>query len=1062
MKSREGLRSASLVEDIQQPERFALYRPTRRSLPILKAVMEPGGVTMVVAAYGTGKSMAAGVAAIAVRNTEDDRRTLEALHEAFGRVDGDFVATLREGADPEVRGAVVILTGYVEDPLGEISTALGLEDRPKSVEGLAKAMRGRAYDRVSIVWDEFGRHLEGLVGNGRSKDLDFVQRLAERVSRATAPTMSLTLLLHQNLLAYAARLGETSRNEWRKVEGRFRTLRIVEDSREIYQMVADMVMTMRPAAPSRPKVGPEIVSAVLAAGWFDKLDDRQALTSMLSSAAPLTPGALQILPYLIARIGQNERTMFSFLREADLLVTIGVEEVYLAFAEAMRTDVGIGGSYRRYIETESARSRAENQLERELLAAACIYQLGAGGERQRLSRSMLELAVWRQDLDGGSITQAVDSLLAKKLLIWRQHTDDVSIWHGADIDVSQRIREERERLASDFDLKAFLQSRFPPPKLRATGHNARFGVNRFFEGHYLSPNEILTGSVPSHDGHQGSVVYVIAGNQDELDAVSRHLTSQSNSPVGVIYVLPDRPLELENVALDVLALDALGEDQAFVASDPMVRTELDELRSVAFSQLASILQGLLNPRASAATWHSQGRQMNVTPERPGTVIASELLNSWLALTPLISNDQLMRHRVSRMTQTARVRVVGSILERSHKERLGYAAEDRSAEGSIFRTVLEQTGLYRVDEGRFADASEIDDPGLRGVYELFREFFGTPGPPGRTKILEDVIHAVSSAPFGMPAGVIPLVAAVVYRRHARAVAFYRDGVYVSDILGFQFDQMIQSPGGYEVRVLGSGDVRLNHHLGELCYAFVHERPSGDDELLERVASAIARWLGGVSEGARRSRRMDPRASALLRAIHSSSDPVRLVLSELPAIFGCESLCHEVIAGVESARKEIDGLHDVFAAEAVAVAGELFRQPGDGSHDLLTAVQDWSRCFDVAGTLDRRDLRLSDKAVLRKAAETANGRFSSKSFVGSLSSILLQRSLEKWDDRSADQFRTALREARDRLENAAMDTTHPSPELRPLVEFRMAELSEILRRIERSNDEHRGERRIGVAK
>ena len=30
--------------------------------------------------------------------------------------------------------------------------------------------------------------------------------------------MSLTLLLHQNLLAYATRLNETSRSEWRKIE----------------------------------------------------------------------------------------------------------------------------------------------------------------------------------------------------------------------------------------------------------------------------------------------------------------------------------------------------------------------------------------------------------------------------------------------------------------------------------------------------------------------------------------------------------------------------------------------------------------------------------------------------------------------------------------------------------------------------------------------------------------------------------------------------------------------------------------------------------------------------
>jgi uridine kinase len=89
----------------------------------------------------------------------------------------------------------------------------------------------------------------------------------------------------------------------------------------------------------------------------------------------------------------------------------------------------------------------------------------------------------------------------------------------------------------------------------------------------------------------------------------------------------------------------------------------------------------------------------------------------------------------------------------------------------------------------------------------------------------------------------------------------------------------------------------------------------------------------------------------------------------------------------------------------------------NHDVIKA---WANCFSAEALVGNSALRLVDLAVLRKAMETSNGRFSDKSLANSLSSILLQRSLDKWDDRTSDQFRTALREARDRVEAAALDT------------------------------------------
>ena len=1041
-------RSLSLVEDLEHAERFGHYRPTRRALPIITAIMEPGATTMVIAPYGSGKSLAAGVGALLVVNSEDARQTLAPVLDRVDHVDIAVAETLRKRASGSFQGRVVVLSGMIDDPIATIADSLGMSQPPKSVDGFGRAMRDSGWDHIAIIWDEFGRHLEGLVADGRSSELDVVQRLAERASRASGPTMSLTLLLHQNLLAYATRLNETSRTEWRKIEGRFRPLRMIEDSQEFYRLVADVVSEMRPADTEAimAPVDQALAEKVVKWKWLDGMENAAQALAILNDARPLSAGALQVLPTLVARVGQNERSLFSFLREVDLTRKVDIEKVYTSFSDAMRTDVGIGGTYRRWIETESARSRANSALQRMLLAAACLLQLGTSGERRRLPRDVLELAMAGAGFPEAEITTAVDELLESKLLLWRRHTDDVAVWHGADIDVAIRVREERERRASAFDLRTFLEDRFPAPHIRAPRHNAQFGVNRFLTGRYASVDEL--GALLS-DGNraQGAIVYVLAASRAEIKAAKK---LAKKSTVQAIVVVPYRPLAAESAAIELTAIETLRADKEFVASDPMVTTEIDELQSVAFDELATLLRGLLDPRATGADWYSEGQQLNVSPERPGSMAASRLLSRWFDKTPRIANEQLMRSTASRTMQTARVRVVGSILERADRERLGYERGDRSAEGSIYRTVIENTGLRSAGSTRFVEPEQITDPGLREVWRQIADFFRSPTGENEDKyrLLDAFVSTLTSAPMGVPMGIVPVLLAAGFKQFSRAMAIYENGRYVADTLGFQFDNMFMNPNGFCVQVLDPTP-DLIEYLSEIAYVFAHKRPSASDELVRFAHDAITHWLLTVPDGSRRSQNLGAHAKALLRAVASSGDPMHLLLEALPAALGAKCASPGLIAGLEAARNEIDHLRDQFAQNAVDVIAESFRSAYLGV-DPLEAVTAWAGCFD-SESLDRRDdLRIIDRAVLRKAVEAANGRFSPKSLANALSSILLQRSLDKWDDRTGAQFRSALRDARERIEAAALDTPFPMMALRPIVQARIDELTCMLVRIDDAED------------
>ncbi|MFN3779255.1 MAG: hypothetical protein ACK4SI_09700 [Brevundimonas aurantiaca] len=1021
-------RSLSLVEDLAVPHRFSHYRPTRRAAPIVEAILQPRSATIVIAPYGSGKSLAAGVGALAVRAGEADREVVSALVPSMALVAPEIALLMRQGLTEKRAGRVVVLSGYAPAPLAAIAAQLGLETTPGTVDGLARALAKLDADHIAIVWDEFGRHLEGLVADGRSADMDLVQRLAERASRASGPTLSLTLLLHQNLLAYASRLNETTRSEWRKIEGRFASIRLVEDSQEIYALIGDVVQSLRTGKQRKP-LPAGLVQRVRAAQWLDGMEDEAAIVAVLSNARPLTAGALQVLPSIVARVGQNERSIFTFLREMDLRGPLGIEQVYAAFSDSMRSDVGIGGSYRRWVETESARSRAKDALQRELIAAACLLQLGVSGERIRLPRDILELAVVSEAHGPEEIRLAVDSLIAANLLIWRRHNDDVAVWHGADIDVGLRVREERDRLAEQFDLIGFLNTRFPAPNLRTPGHNARFGVNRHFRGVYAT---IETLREVTDESPLGSIIYVITRTRADIEKARAFVTSPRAGKV--IHVIPRQPAELGAASLELVALESLRSDTAFLASDPMVATELDELQSVAFEQLAMALRPLLTPRGPNADWWAEGRRLVVTTDQPGSVAASDLFSDWFKSTPRIDNDQLMREQASRTMQTARVRIIGGILSRSDRPRFGLEDHDRGAEGSIYRTVFEKTGLHRSDDGRFAHVEELTEPGLKLAWSTIADFFRT--PTSKPRPLAELTSRLQAPPIGLPAGITPLLVAAGYKQFASTVGLYRAGAYEHDLLGFQFDRMIVEPDEISVQVVAV-DIPLRDYLRELCYAFSHEHPGAHEELFRAFYDAVQRWRATVPDAARRTDKVDATARRLLAAIASEPDPIALALERLPAVFGSDKPSTSIIAPLELARKGIDALRDAFADEAVRTACEAFRLRRSASSDLLQVVRDWASCFEHGGLVRGDALRISDQAVLSRAIETANGRFSPKSFVGALSSILLKTGLEKWDDRSAAEFRTALREARERIEAAALEGSLNTA-LRPIILARLEDL------------------------
>ena len=1056
----EFLRSINLSADLEHPERLAHFHPTTKSLCVLEAVAygRPSSATMVIAAYGSGKSLASGIGALLVDNRPSARRALAPVLRRLECVDRGAAERAKRRIKSRSKGFVIPLHGYVPNIATTLLKLARIRTRnvfalDKALNLLVSKAQRLGFDQISIIWDEFGRHLEGLVTDGRAAELMVVQELAEWAVRQNAPRATLTLLLHQSLLNYANRLNQSARYGWRKIEGRFEVLRFVEDSRELYRLIAQIVADARSqtSTSKRPSAAQLASSArrALKLGWFESFADANALKAVLSDAWPLTPAALYVLPLLAARVAQNERSLFTFLNQIELTSPITLENVYAYFTEAMRCDTGVGGTHRRWLETESARSRANNQIEREILAATCLLQLGTGGERKRLTRSALVFAVATgTSYASKAVEKAIDDLLGRKLLLHRLRNDDVSIWHGADVDIRSRVEEEKARMRRDFDLLSFLSKECPAPFERPLRHNVEYNIGRYWEGCYILARDLIEmdGSHPVfvlQPGDDGRIVYVIAESRKEISAITKLAKTRMPEDPGFLLVVPKHPLEITDSALELAALIRLREDHDLIGTDPLVLPELNELTAVAREHLHRVLAQLTDLSRQTAHYFSQRESIRVLEGQPLSEVLSKLTDQRFPQTPRIVNEQVVRHRLTRPMVNARKKVIIGILEHTGSPALGFSGMT-TADASIYRTVLEHTGLYREHNGvwGWAEPNELKhrDRALSKVWSILKTFFSQPA--AKPKLVEKLVLQLIQPPFGLRRGVFPILFAAALRAFGKAIAVRRDGVYLTDILASEIEEICSEPQRFTVQVVALDEVTRSY-LSGIVLEFSGDVPRPGEDLIRAAFDAISAWKAQLPGSALTTQQFDDYIRAFQIALRNCVDPMELLFERFPTIAGMDKHGPETLKAIGKMRRTLDGIIEGYTAQAIATIGRIFTvQLSEDNHNILKRVKAWADCF-ADGALPKDTLDLPSRGLLSRARDATNGRYTEASFARALSAMLLGKGFEKWDDRTNELFADALRRQVERIESAALEQEKPSPMIAPILQGRLKQLMTRLR-------------------
>ena len=1042
------LKSINLVFDADQPSRIEHFRPTTKCVSLIRAMtaQEDDRAFLIVAPYGTGKSL---TAVYTLQMIENRPEAGEVLKDIAGRLKsvskelGGFAENRAKHADRQ--GIVLALHGSCESLAAALRDAAvesiqRLSDGRQSrflqsmpaktgqdalaiLNALKEKASEKGFDRIVVIWDEFGRHLETLVADGRGEALLELQLLAEFIARSSDIPITLGLILHQGLLHYAANAPQGVRSDWKKIEGRFRTIQYVDDSKEIYRLVGEVI------ADRRGERGPDIskrkatdlAKSAQESGLFTDFTQAE-LSELLYNAFPLEPATLYLLPRVSARVAQNERTLFSFLYHESLSYSISPQHLYNYFSPAMRADTAVGGTHRQWLETESALSKVPDDASQMcVLKTACLLGLGTSGERSRTGKSLLEFAAMGYD-KAAQWTDAIQSLIDRKLLLHRRHNDDVSIWHGTDMDLRGKLEDEKRAIAPAFDLLQFLNREAPPPAWKPVEYNDRRFIRRYLLGEYQTVTQfdsfvnfqMLIEQLPPDS--DGKVIYLLADSHEELEAAVV-IAKEHLNDARIVVALPSEPLPLLDAAIEVASLQRMQLNVDLVESDPLALQELQQMTDDARNHLQKLVDRLLRPGRSGPRWFYQGTERIIASPRALRSSLSAMMEEVFSSTPLINNEMIVRKRPTPTMINSRKKLLLGLLERHGQEDFGL--QGHFPDKSMFRTVLLQTGLYRqngkTEAWEYTAPSAIKhNPGLKAVWILFQKFMTEPDE--KPKQIRPFFEKLLRPPIGLRAGLIPILFAAGLKAFANAVSITRNGEYLNDLLPTDIEDLCRNPDDYQLTVLELDDKRekylrkFHQHFSSVT---TYEVPHND--LIRQCFDAVQGWKSQIPPAAMTTRRLSPMAIKFRDGIARITDPVRLLMKFIPEACECDVVhTNKLMNYVKKCAQELEAIASVYGEQA---SSSIRNAIGLGrtaeTERVIDVCQRWADCFS-----DSFIEKLTDgvaKALLsrmRMPYETDAG------LLDSLGSLLVGKTVGRWDDSTVATFDREFHNVVRRIEDTSL--------------------------------------------
>lgn len=736
-------------------------------------------------------------------------------------------------------------------------------DIVKIYETVIKSIKSAGYSGIFVVYDEFGKFLEG---NSDSKslteDIKLLQDLAELSERTKIDEQfNLLLISHKSIDNYVNHLSKEKIDKWKGIEGRFNRIEIDNKEEEIYDLIASVLYKKEEDYKEyvkKNKSSFKMLNSIV-------IDEEHNTTAHLTGAFndivknigfefvekcyPLHPYSLLMLPKISELVAQNERSIFTFLasndknsvnyyikRTADVFPLIEPDVIYDYF-ESLFKGEPYGSPIREQWEIATSAiaklSSCENDLAIKIVkTTTLIYIINQFEILPPSSDLIYEIYKLHPYVD---IASAFELLRKEELLIELEFKPYIRIRKSSNNNIQEVLNNEIS-IIQNCDYKTILMDNIGSKYVYPVYYNDEKEVVRYFEYVFLTLKELLAISNIEKYADMvkadGLIVAVLIDSDEELKlALDKAMELKNNR---IIYAIPKEPKTINQYLKKYQAISNL---LAKKVNDILLVDELTYIQQDIYELIKDYLNNnYLKPELKQVRYIYNGNEVNISRRRDMSMLMSKICSEVYAKTPIIVNENINKNNISTVMNTARRKIIEGVLSSNLSSNFDLVGSQNI---NVARSLYFVTGLIKDLENPSIDYDNCDSL----VKNVLNEIEGFLCKSSDEKLNFSALYDILKNPkfgYGLKDGVIPFYIAIIVRKYKKGLVIYyknREQEINADLL----IAINNNPSSYEVKI-EKLEKKEEDYLTQLLATFNNYTRTADIELskFDYIVKAMQRW------------------------------------------------------------------------------------------------------------------------------------------------------------------------------------------------------------------------------
>ncbi len=850
--------------------------------------------------YGSGKSSLV-VALGALLNGNTDLQNQAA--KVFGRkLTNAIWKALPTGTNGWRVLPVVGRRGKPVDVIGEAIKKAGLcarqprggwnEENLVTVLTEAAASKPKTHGGLIVFIDEMGKFLEGAAQDGT--DIYIFQELAEAASRSNG-RLIVVGVLHQAFEEYAHRLSREMRDEWAKIQGRFIDQVVDTAGEEQIDLISRAIESDR-----KIKQTGRLSSTVASIARKERPNGSQNLADLLEGCWPLHPVVPCLLgPISRRRFGQNQRSIFGFLISSephgfqDFLGQTNDEHLYSPdrlwdyLRANLEPSILASPDGHRWALAAEALERCESlggdDLQIRLLKTIAVIDLFK--ERSGLVASYDLLRTCFVKATAKRLKDALTQLEKSSFTIFKKFMGAHAIFAGSDFDIDRTVETALEEV-DELDLTE-LKSLAGLQPILAKRHYHETGAMRWFDVNIVPLNGVVT-HARNYEPVGGSIgefllaIPTSGENQKRADNTCR-TASKVNKKWDVVVGFSQHSNNLIPLARELLALDNVSHSYPELSGDQVARREVN----ARIAELQSLLETELQAALDSTKWFRNHKHSRVLNQDQLNHEASEIADRRFSECPKLHSELLNRQKPSSNAVAAQNALLRRMVLNEGDRRLGI--DGYPAEGGLFASILESTGLYKEDEGtwRFVAPHGSRDPArLQPLWQIALKHIKK--NEHRAIEIAEIFELWRVPPLGVKDGLMVTLVVAFILSQRENLALYREGIFRACFDDVDVEYLAKDAYAVQVRWMDLSDVSRSLLSGMAKLV----RELDQDNMLEHlepidVARGLVAIYDKLPDWTKRTMQLSANAIKVRDLFKRAKDPNKFLFDDIPETLGANT-------------------------------------------------------------------------------------------------------------------------------------------------------------------------------